>query len=123
MNPISTHNQKRRRGGIGCLVGDEEENAVDNNGETQSSLLRVEVVPLSRAFDLLLNDSCVETRHGRDGNDNGIIEHRRRVRIIYPYPYTFATFAKARWIGRSIVDIYNEEFGEEIFIVRITIAS
>ncbi|EED90051.1 predicted protein, partial [Thalassiosira pseudonana CCMP1335] len=32
-------------------------------------------------------------------------------RIVHPYPFTFATFAKARWVGRTVVDVYNEEFG------------
>jgi 23S rRNA-/tRNA-specific pseudouridylate synthase len=33
------------------------------------------------------------------------------VRIIEPYPYTFSTFAKARWVGKSILDVYCSEFG------------
>lgn len=33
------------------------------------------------------------------------------VRMIEPYPYTFATFAKARWIGRTVLDVYCSEFG------------
>ena len=33
------------------------------------------------------------------------------IRLVKPYPYTFATFAKARWIGRSVLDVYFSEFG------------
>jgi hypothetical protein len=33
------------------------------------------------------------------------------VRTIEPYPYTFSTFAKARWIGTSVLDVYCSEFG------------
>jgi 23S rRNA-/tRNA-specific pseudouridylate synthase len=33
------------------------------------------------------------------------------VRVVKPYPYTFATFAKARWLGRSVLDVYHSEFG------------
>lgn len=33
------------------------------------------------------------------------------IRTIEPYPYTFATFAKARWIGKSVLDVYCSEFG------------
>jgi 23S rRNA-/tRNA-specific pseudouridylate synthase len=33
------------------------------------------------------------------------------IRMIEPYPYTFASHAKARWIGRSILEIYTTEFG------------
>lgn len=35
----------------------------------------------------------------------------RRVRIIKPYPFTFATYAKARWITRNILDVFHSEFG------------
>lgn len=35
----------------------------------------------------------------------------KRIRLIKPYPYTFATFAKARWIGRTVLDVYHDEFG------------
>ena len=104
---------KRPRGGIGCLVADEGSNAMDNNVE----VLRTEIVPLSRAIDLISTMSLNEDQSGsmnNDTNSNSIIEHnrQRRVRIVYPYPYTFATFAKARWIGRTVVDIYNDEFGQ-----------
>jgi 23S rRNA-/tRNA-specific pseudouridylate synthase len=33
------------------------------------------------------------------------------VRTIEPYPYTFSTFAKARWIAKSVLDVYCSEFG------------
>lgn len=33
------------------------------------------------------------------------------IRRIEPYPYTFRSFAKARWVGRSILDVYCSEFG------------
>ena len=33
------------------------------------------------------------------------------LRIIKPYPYTYSTFAKARWEGRTILDVYSTEFG------------
>jgi 23S rRNA-/tRNA-specific pseudouridylate synthase len=33
------------------------------------------------------------------------------IRMIEPYPYTFASHAKARWIGRSVLEIYTTEFG------------
>eukprot|EP00978_Attheya_sp_CCMP212_P029478 scaffold104846_cov58-Attheya_sp.AAC.1 len=35
----------------------------------------------------------------------------KRIRIVKPYPYTFATFAKERWIGRTVLDVYHDEFG------------
>ena len=33
------------------------------------------------------------------------------IRLIKPYAYTFKTYAKARWIGRSVLDVYSTEFG------------
>lgn len=33
------------------------------------------------------------------------------LRLVEPYPYTFSTFAKARWVGRSVFDVYSTEFG------------
>lgn len=33
------------------------------------------------------------------------------LRIIEPYMHTFASFAKARWIGRTLLDVYSTEFG------------
>jgi hypothetical protein len=33
------------------------------------------------------------------------------LRTVEPYPYTFSTFAKARWIGRTVFDVYHTEFG------------
>ncbi|GAX23232.1 tRNA pseudouridine synthase 9 [Fistulifera solaris] len=27
-----------------------------------------------------------------------------------PYPYTFESFAKSRWVGRTILDVYTDEF-------------
>lgn len=33
------------------------------------------------------------------------------LRLIKPYPYTYSTFAKGRWEGRTILDVYSTEFG------------
>ena len=33
------------------------------------------------------------------------------IRVIHPYPYTFSSFAKQRWVGRTILDVYVSEFG------------
>lgn len=119
MKPRSKRNRKRPRGGIGCLVGDGESD--NKNDGSESPLPRVEVVPLSTAFQMIsdvagssgkeqqtIEDAKmkhINTHHQRQMHD------RRRVRIIHPYPYTFATFAKERWLGRSVVDVYHEEFG------------
>ena len=33
------------------------------------------------------------------------------LRTVEPYPHSFSTFAKARWVGRTILDVYSTEFG------------
>jgi hypothetical protein len=33
------------------------------------------------------------------------------LRTVEPYPYTFSTFAKARWLDRTVLDVYCTEFG------------
>lgn len=33
------------------------------------------------------------------------------IRMVEPYPYTFTSFAKARWVDRTVLDIYTTEFG------------
>ncbi len=33
------------------------------------------------------------------------------LRIIKPYPYTYSTYAKGRWEGKTIIDVYSTEFG------------
>ena len=33
------------------------------------------------------------------------------IRTVEPYPYTFSSFAKARWVGRTVLDVYHTEFG------------
>ena len=124
MKSRSKRNRKRPRGGIGCLVGD---GGKDNNNDEDAnkSLLQIETVPLSTAIKLISDTSCGVTKQSNDvldanttakDNSSDDDHQRRRIRIIHPYPFTFATFAKQRWLGRSIVDIYNDEFGK-IFTV------
>src|SRR6056300_1315203 len=94
--------KKKPRGGIGCLIGgDDDTSDQDESTTSQHHLLRVEVVPLSEAFsliDVVAKDGTKEdnttTSSSRHTND------KRRVRIVHPYPYSYHTFAKSRWLGR-----------------------
>lgn len=91
MKPRSKRNRVRpSRGGIGILPGmrkDKDSSTPDDN----SSLVQIDVVPLKLPGDTRKTD--------------------RRIRVVRPYPFTFATFAKERWLGRSILDVYDTEFG------------
>ena len=119
MKSRSKRNRKRPRGGIGCLVGDGKDNNKDE--DANKSLLQIETIPLSTAFKLISDSSSSDAKQSNDildsnatAKDSSSDHHqRRRIRIIFPYPFTFATFAKQRWLGRSIVDIYNDEFGKK----------
>ena len=121
MKSRSKRNRKRPRGGIGCcLMGDGKDN--NNDEDANKSLLQIETIPLSTAFKLISDSSSSDTRQSNDilnsnttANDSNSDDdqQRRRIRIIFPYPFTFATFSKQRWLGRSIVDIYTDEFGKE----------
>ena len=33
------------------------------------------------------------------------------LRVIKPYAYNFSTYAKGRWEGRTLIDVYSTEFG------------
>ena len=119
MKSRSKRNRKRPRGGIGCLVGDGKDN--NNDEDDNKSLLQIETIPLSTAFKLISDASSSDTKQSDEVLDANAAKdissdddyQRRRIRIIFPYPFTFATFAKQRWLGRSIVDIYNDEFGKK----------
>lgn len=41
---------------------------------------------------------------------NGLARANQYIRIIKPYIYNFQTNAKARWIGRTVLDVYGTEF-------------
>jgi hypothetical protein len=109
MNENDTTGRKRKRGkkqshgGIDCSPARGERNEthlLDN--------LLVKVLPLSYALKLLADGGRVSSNL----DDQQQSSDKRRVRLVYPYPYTFATFAKARWVGRTILDVYVSEFGE-----------
>ena len=37
-------------------------------------------------------------------------EPQQYIRTIKPYPYTYRTYAKRRWLGRTILDVYSTEY-------------
>ena len=75
MKSRSKRNRKRPRGGIGCLVGDG-----CDLPSSKSALLRIETVPLSKAFDIIIantdNDASTytsdDTAHMNDSDQTQI---------------------------------------------------
>ena len=105
-------NRKRSRGGTGCLIAEEDECNSDESSRSTKSLLRVEDVPLSTAFNLIHSSTTNSSDTDNSTECNNLhCNDQRRVRIVHPYPYTFATFAKHRWLGRPLIDVYHDEFG------------
>jgi 23S rRNA-/tRNA-specific pseudouridylate synthase len=57
--------------------------------------------------EYLVYPTCVR-RLELDGHSLGV---KRWLRLIEPYPYTYSTYAKARWEHRTLLDVYTTEFG------------
>jgi len=87
MKPRSKRNRKRPRSQL-----DEHSN---------------DTVPMAETTVQPLVDAAGRPIPGVDGASSS----RLRLRIVHPYPYTFSSFAKARWVGRSVLDVYTREFG------------
>ena len=98
MKPRSKRNRKRPRGGVGVHVHNLNGEG-GKGGERYQDAVEVEIKPL------------VFPQESSNGTESSVIHGQRRIRVIKPYPFTFATFAKARWVGRSILDVYVMEFG------------
>lgn len=107
---VMKNKRKKPRGGIGCLIGGYDDTS-DEELTSQHHLLRVEVVPLSEAFSLIDAVANNDTKESTSKNSSRHSNDRRRVRIVHPYPYSYHTFAKSRWLGRQLIDVYHDEFG------------
>ena len=106
MKPRSKRNRKRPRGGVGLPFW-------ENDTKEQHSI-QIHLEPL--VFP------TTDLTHNNKSNPEAIISsptptstttstQHKRLRIIQPYPFTFSTFCKARWIGKSLLDVYATEFG------------
>jgi 23S rRNA-/tRNA-specific pseudouridylate synthase len=87
----SKRNRQRPKGGIGIVVGFDTDISATAADRATSPQVQIDILPLKFPGD--------------DVNTNN------RVRVVRPYPFTFATFAKERWLGRTVLDIYSKEFG------------
>jgi 23S rRNA-/tRNA-specific pseudouridylate synthase len=94
MKPRSKRNRKRPRGGIGILGSPADvDNCASVGGAHDDAAAQVEIDILPLKFP------------------GDKVETNKRIRVVRPYPFTFATFAKERWLGRTVLDIYDTEFG------------
>ena len=87
---------------------------VPRGGVEDGFKLRFDEVSLATSLAKLAPETSSRQSSADDDSDaiaNPSAVDRRRIRIIKPYPFRFATFAKARWVGRTLVDVYSEEFG------------
>ena len=69
--------------------------------------------PRSNA-NALKEDPVYETTVRRlelDGKPIGEGGAPKWLRVVKPYAYNFSTYAKGRWEGRTIIDVYSTEFG------------
>lgn len=83
LKPKSQRNRKRPRGGVGIFEPD---------GTYTAAKVHVDILPL-----------CYPPPTDQ--------VYRERIHVVKPYPYVFSTFAKARWIGKTILDVFVSEFG------------
>jgi 23S rRNA-/tRNA-specific pseudouridylate synthase len=62
--------------------------------------------------ELHTNDHLVtETTIFQLSIEGNMIPGAPLIRIVKPYPYTFSSFCKERWVGRTILEVYCKEFG------------
>ena len=102
LKPRSQRNRKRARGGVGIHFG------TTDDENMNSTIVESEIV----ALDHFLSDENVKpSAEDEKGDEGNFDKKKKRIRVVKPYPYTFATFAKGRWLNRPILDVYNEEFG------------
>ncbi|KAG7348050.1 RluA family pseudouridine synthase [Nitzschia inconspicua] len=94
MKPRSQRNRKRPRSQVHSISDND-----DNNNNNNNSLLKYTTTHVRR-LEL-------------DGEPLASLKHQSAqwLRVVEPYPYTFSTFAKARWENRTILDVYCTEFG------------
>ncbi len=95
LKPRSKRNRKRPRGGVGVLNIYNED---DEEGDTCAYEVQIDILPLE------INQRK-ETDHQQSTKD------KRRIRVVRPYPFTYATFSKARWTNRTLLEVYCTEFG------------
>ena len=97
LKPRSQRNRKRPRGGVGILnfTQSHEGECTSTIEEDQEYKVQIEIRPL----DLQPNENL------------SLSTTKKRIRIVQPYPFTYSTFAKARWNKRTILDVYSTEFG------------
>lgn len=95
--------------------------------ETQANA-NLQVQTTVQRLELAMNDTTDDETAGGDtvGVKTPILVEaggtEQFFRVVHPYPYTFASYCKERWIGRTVLDVYTAEFGsypENYYIAAI----
>eukprot|EP00559_Dactyliosolen_fragilissimus_P002536 CAMPEP_0184866796 /NCGR_PEP_ID=MMETSP0580-20130426/23773_1 /TAXON_ID=1118495 /ORGANISM="Dactyliosolen fragilissimus" /LENGTH=626 /DNA_ID=CAMNT_0027366671 /DNA_START=38 /DNA_END=1918 /DNA_ORIENTATION=- len=120
--------QKAKGGGLGLgLYHDRNKDEhIDDDIQRRSY---VEILPLKLPPSTMLSSfsspssknesrtSLLSSPHETENLNHDLCESitsrttMKRIRVVRPYPFTFATFAKARWVNKRLIDVYHEEFG------------
>jgi len=107
LKPRSKRNRKRKRGGVGIPE-------VNGNGQSEYHV-QIDVLPLAVTHHSIATrmkqDRCQVIGQESIESASAPSISAKRVRVVRPYPFTYATFAKQRWVDRKIIDVYNDEFG------------
>ena len=82
--------------------------SIDNSNSIEASinrsLLKKELLDMKKSQQKSSKVSTIEEKVEYVFEDDGI-------RSVKPYIYEFITFAKGRWLGRTLIDILETEFG------------
>lgn len=106
--------EKVHRGGVPIESGPRKKSRVHSLGCEPAVPVEAEILSLDDHSASPSHEQSPPTGHvptGCNAESSLNLSPKRRIRMIKPYPFTFSTFAKARWIGRSIIDVYHKEFG------------
>jgi 23S rRNA-/tRNA-specific pseudouridylate synthase len=64
------------------------------------------IVPLMTKQPPVISDDPLQPNKNRGSGSS-----RKMIRVLQPYLYTYCSHAKARWIGRTVLDVYRTDFG------------
>ncbi|GIY40518.1 RNA pseudouridylate synthase domain-containing protein 2 [Caerostris darwini] len=88
----------------------------DKTTSAHSAELLMEKVQIKRKADFAGNNpKKICTKEARRGLDVSALEETEYyfedyLRKVYPYYFTYTTFCKGRWVGKSLIKVFSQEF-------------